>query len=341
MSRRVIVIALCWLVGAAAGLSSTSVAHAQPELQDKYTPEEWKRGTKLFKQGLRLFKAGKYKKACAKLEESYRVVAGIGVRGKLGECYEKLEQHANAWLAYRDVVEMGVRYADVKRVEVARERVAALEELITLVTVESASTPIEDLRITVDGEPVELMERTFPLDPGTRAIIVEREAEGDEPAGVLKRTIKARAGQRDTLQVPDLVELLRVQNEPPGKKRRPGLLTMGIISVAVGVGALGAGGFYGYQAREKWLAVETNCPSGRCVDNDTLEQVEAAGGDALKANILVGSGLVLGTVGALLWRAGSGDKPSASREKRGEDGVDVGWRVAPGGGMSVVVSGHF
>ena len=344
MSRRVITIALIWLVCTLASITHPGHAFAQPELQDKYTPEEWELGTRLFEEGLSLFQDGKYAEACAKLEESYRVVAGIGVRGKIGECHEELKQYAMAWLAYRDVVEMAVKSADLQRVEVARERVAELEKRITLITIESATTSIADLVVTVDGEPVQLMERTFPLDPGKRKVKVTSKAAGESRE--LQKTIKARAGRRETLEVPDLSIVESDTSAEAARKGRKGstaMVVLGMVGVGIGLGAMGTGGYFGYRARSSWEEAADmhgcNRDTGVCPSEAGLVLAEEARDHALKANILVGSGVVVGVVGTILWLSGRSTGPGKGREKNRD--VAVGWRLTPGDGAGLVVSGRF
>src|SRR5688500_4668076 len=66
----------------------------------------------LFDQGIVLFKEGKYVQACGALEASVEKSPGLGARGKLAECYEKIDKLAKAWALYREVAGAAKREGD-------------------------------------------------------------------------------------------------------------------------------------------------------------------------------------------------------------------------------------
>src|SRR5690606_6369061 len=70
------------------------------------------RAQALFDEGIHLFNLGRYEDACPKFEASLALVAGVGTRGKLAECYEKLGRTASAWRIYGEVERLARRTGD-------------------------------------------------------------------------------------------------------------------------------------------------------------------------------------------------------------------------------------
>src|SRR5579883_976054 len=156
----------------------------------------------LFDEGARLFAAGDYPSACAKLEASYHLFAGIGTRGKLAECYEKVGRTASAWAMYSQVAVLAGKAGDARREQVARERAAALEPALARLTI--ALPPGSDapgLVVERNGEAVErgAMGSPVPVDPGTLSFEVSA------PGRVTKKVdLRIEPGQTQTFTVPAL-----------------------------------------------------------------------------------------------------------------------------------------
>ena len=96
-------------------------------------------GRALFNEGVALFNKGDFEAACPKFEASLKQFPGIGTRGKLAECYEKLGRYASAYQAYREVAQLATRSGDPAREQVASERAKSLEPKLSYVTVVAAS----------------------------------------------------------------------------------------------------------------------------------------------------------------------------------------------------------
>ena len=63
---------------------------------------------------------------------------GLGTRGKLAECYEKLGRFASAWQQYREVAQLATRQGDPAREQVAAERARSLEPKLSYLTISMA-----------------------------------------------------------------------------------------------------------------------------------------------------------------------------------------------------------
>ena len=118
MKRLVSALALCVVLPALAPAARA----ASP--QDKAAAQA------LFDEGMKQFKAGNFKEACPKFEASLARFEGLGTRGKLAECYEKVGKVASAWAAYREVAVYAKRAGDKRREQVAEDRAKQLERLV-------------------------------------------------------------------------------------------------------------------------------------------------------------------------------------------------------------------
>src|SRR5512139_1741852 len=73
-----------WVVAAAfALLANLAASAARAQASDKAAAEA------LFDEGRKLMAEGKYAAACAKLEASQKLDAGVGTQLNLADCYEK------------------------------------------------------------------------------------------------------------------------------------------------------------------------------------------------------------------------------------------------------------
>src|SRR5580698_3214939 len=96
-------LALALGIGTIAATGGEALAQNAPDQAEART---------LFDDGVRLFKAGDFPAACSKLGASYHLFAGIGTRGKLAECYEKVGRTASAWAMYREVAALAGKPGD-------------------------------------------------------------------------------------------------------------------------------------------------------------------------------------------------------------------------------------
>jgi len=250
LSRFFLVPSIALVVFATAGSAHAQDAQAQAQ------------GRALFNDGVGLFARGDYEAACPKLEASLKAYPGIGTRGKLAECYEKLGRYASAWAAYREVAQLAMRGGDPTREQVASARAKALEPKLSYVTI--TLPPANDSPgLVVKRGGVELERAKLgsaePVDSG--AITVEVSAPGRK---TFSTQLTAVQGQSVKLEVPTLVpsaestapppppptafvEPPTVHGDPPAWQKPVGLVLMGVGVVGMGVGTV-----FGLSAKSKY-----------------------------------------------------------------------------------------
>ena len=136
-----------------------------------------------FEEGMKLFKAGSYPSACARLEESLRLDAQMGTRFWLADCYEHLGKTASAWSNFLAVASEAEATGHATRAATARKRAdalqASLSKLVVTVAAEARGTPGLEIRRddTVLGSI--LWGTPLPVDPGPHKL--RASAPGREP----------------------------------------------------------------------------------------------------------------------------------------------------------------
>lgn len=287
-----------WLGLAAA--SAAPVARAQ----DAQTQAM---GRALFNEGVALFNAGKYAEACPKLEASLRHYPGIGTRGKLAECYERLGKTASAWVAYREVARLSAQSGDAVREQVASQRARALEPRLSYVTVAVApASDVPGLVVERSGVPIghDRFGNAEPTDPGT--LHFEVRAPGRRP---LRADLVVTPGKSARFDVPALEPLEdeagpRVAGAEPAQEGRAWQRPAGLVIGGIGIAGLAVGGIFGLAARSTY---EGAFDDGRC--DRATKQCDAAGQDAIGdarsqatlSTVLFAGGAALAIGGAVLW----------------------------------------
>ncbi|PKN40851.1 MAG: hypothetical protein CVU63_12830, partial [Deltaproteobacteria bacterium HGW-Deltaproteobacteria-20] len=231
----------------------------------------------LFEEGRRFTQQGRHEDACPKFAESFRLDPASGTQINLAVCHEKVGLTATAWAEFNDALSRAREDRRADREKLARTRLAALEPVLSkLEVVVPAESRIGGLRVTLDG--VEVREPAWgvstPTDPGEH--VVEATAHGRRPW--TSRVVVGDVSDRQTIEVP-VLELIPVA---PAKKdvapRQPvpasplqdtgaSQPALGWFLGGVGIVGLGAGAYFGIQAKSKWSDVEGACPDGRCPDD--------------------------------------------------------------------------
>lgn len=132
-------------------------------------------GRALFNEGVALFNKGEFEAACPRFEASLKQFPGIGTRGKLAECYEKVGRYASAYQAYHEVAQLATRGGDPAREQVASERAKSLEPKLSYITVVlSPANDVTGLVVKRSGREIERAKlgAAEPVDSGTVAIDV-------------------------------------------------------------------------------------------------------------------------------------------------------------------------
>lgn len=283
----------------------------------------------LFDEGSRLYAAADYPAACAKLEASYHLFAGIGTRGKLAECYEKVGRTASAWAMYREVAVLAGKAGDSTRERVANERAAALEPTLAHLTIElPAASDAPGLVIKRAGEQIDrgAIGTAVPVDPGT--IPFEFSAPGRvtqtsqvtvAPGATVTVTVPALAAApaaapeaspapAATPAAPGTGESAPASGQPsPGAWQRPAAYVVG----GAGIVAAAVGGVLALAAKSSYDGAFS---SGHCdhasltCDSTGQSQTSGARTQADVGGVLFGVGLALVVGGGVLFfTAPSGD----------------------------------
>jgi serine/threonine-protein kinase len=289
----------------AALLSSSALASAQT---DKAAAEA------LFREGMRLSKAGSYAEACPKLEESQRLEPSLGVQYYLADCFDKIGRSASAWANFVEVANKARLAGETSKEETARKRADELEPKLARLSVE-----VEDGKrpgLVVKRGALALGSGQWgipvPVDPGSYELHASAPGHQD-----WSKTIEVKPGAALVERVPSLQPLppQATALAPPaattplaptelaGKPVSSTQGTVGIVVAAVGVVALGTSGVLALMASS---ANSSSKEPGLCLDND---QCSDAGLDerdrALKladaATFVSIGGAVLAATGAVIW----------------------------------------
>jgi hypothetical protein len=275
-------------------------------------------GRALFNEGVALFNKGDFESACPKLEASLKQFPGIGTRGKLAECYEKLGRVASAYQAYREVAQLATRSGDPAREQIASERAKALEPKLSYVTVVlPPANDVPGIAITRNGRTVERTKLGSAEIVDAGDIAVEASAPG-------KKTWNGHVAVMQGLSVKIEIPRLAGEGEAPTSTstststpdaepaawQKP----VGLVLVGVGVVGLGAAGLFGLSARSTY---DEAFDGGGCdrasktCDAPGQSAVDDAHAKATLSTVLfgVGGALVLG--GAVVFLTASSSKARA------------------------------
>jgi serine/threonine-protein kinase len=271
----------------------------------------------LFQDGRKLMEQGNFAEACPKLAESHAIDPAGGTVLLLALCYEQLGKTASAWVKFNEALASARRDGRSDRVERATSHIAQLEPKLSRLTVsvpaEAASQ--EGLELLLDGVvlPRVAWSRELPTDPGLHK--VEARAPGRR---TWSRDVDLGGnGARQAVEVP-LLEVLVKEGPaapvaapvaaPPAAPREPATAdegssgkTVAYLVGGLGVLALSVGGYYGVRALGRNADARDVCPSNECENPAGVGLNEDARKDAMRANVLMGAGVVLTGIGAYLW----------------------------------------
>ncbi len=299
-------------------------AAADARAQD---PKEQQQARALFDEGVGLMKDGKYAEACPKLESSLKHYAGIGTRGKLAECYEKIGRHGSAWQLWREVAQLAMRAGEPAREQFASEHAKALEPKLSYVTVTiPAANDVAGLVVKRNGQEIDRTKigSAEPVDAGS--IAFEISAPGMKP---FSAQVNVTPGQSAKFEVPALEKAASqttapppatqdtpqptfvVQGDPPTWQRPVGLALAGVGVVGIGVGA-----FFGLKAKSTY---DGAFDSGACdkstkqCDSGGQSSIDDARSKATVSTILFVAGAACAAGGALLFFTAPSGKKSGVR----------------------------
>lgn len=284
-----------------------------------------------FDEAMALMDQGRTAEACAKLEESQRIEAGMATQFRLAECYEKDGRVASAWKNFEQVALSARAEGLPDREAYAQNRANALLERVAKLTIqvpaEVASLP--GLAVAVDG--VVALPATWggiPVDRGTRRLVAQ--ADGKEP---WTTEIEVAAdGQRVTVRIPRL-EKAKPKPAPPSppptvvRDPGPGPLTVsGLVVGGVGLAGMIVGVTLGVVAKGNYDESDPECQDDVCSEDGLAIRADARTLGDVGTGVFI-AGAVLAAGGVVLWLA---DPTGGS-----EDDViaGVGLRPTLGGGQ--------
>ncbi len=280
----------------------------------------------LFEQGRTLMGDGRIDEACIKLAESQRLDPGGGTLLNLALCHEKQGKIATALTEFREARALAKKDNRRDRESAADGEIAKLEPLLSKISV-VVSTDVKVAGITVEIDGLVLPEATwgtqFPVDPGTRNIIVKAPGYRDWTSAIevgntakttdvnVPKLEKAGAGSLSTPPVattsssvtppingssapPISPPPVTERDMPMSPVRKGGFVVGGIGLALVGVGAIAGG----VAIHNKNQANEV-CAGLVCADEDAvnLSKQAVALANLSTATFAVGlAGLAVGTV---------------------------------------------
>lgn len=271
-----------------------ALARAEPTAEDKALSSE------LFKQAKKLLAEGKTAEACAKLEESQRLLPATGTLLNLAICHETLGKTATAYAELTEARARAQKDGQKDRVSLAEAHITALEPKLSRLTITvPTEVDLPGLRVFRDGSEIgrAAWGTAMPVDPGEHQ--VEARAEGHK---TWTRSVQvgpdadAKSIQIEALELdaPPAVEppptppppapvMLPPQPAPgPQRDRRPVPRTasgddqrvFAYVLGGVGLVGVGVGSYFGLRAFSKWSDSDKQCPKN--------DQCTAAGAAAAK-----------------------------------------------------------
>lgn len=220
----------------------------------------------LFNEGRALLDEGKVAEACQRFERSQRLDPAVGTLLNLGDCYERRNALANAWVTYRQAAALATTRHDEARARVAQDEAARLEPRLAHLEL-TVDAPAPDEAVTRDGAIVDpaVYGVSVPIDPG--AHVFEASAPGRL---AWSRRVTFVEGEHTSLRVPRLdrdpnarapAAIAPPESDPRGADTQRTIA----LGLEIGGGAvLVAGLAFGGLAMAKWNSVDAVCPNGEC-----------------------------------------------------------------------------
>jgi hypothetical protein len=262
----------------------------------------------LFEEGRSLMNAGRMAEACAKFEESERLVRAPGTLLNLAVCHEQVGKIATAWAEFRQSESWALRDGRQDRAVLAQDHMRALEpRLPRLVVTVPPASDAPSLVVRVDASELgrAAWGSPFPVDPGRH--VVEAEAPGKRPwSGSV--TIESE-GESEALSVPPLEDVPspapgpaapRSESPAPPETGLPARRVAALVLGGAGVAAFLVGGYFGLSAIAKHNDSNAECPQGLCTPAGVADN-DAAGRAADASTVAFGIGLAALAAGAILW----------------------------------------
>jgi hypothetical protein len=238
------------------GLLLARGAHAsaaEPTAADRAAAEA------LFNQARTLMDAGNYAPACEKLQASSELDPTVGTMLYLGDCYEKADRLASAWMAFEDARLAAIERKDT-RSEIAAVRAAALKPRLVYLVVELTGAAPEGLEVRANGRVLSMDQLGEPAPVDAGPVVVVAMAPGFDKQEL---RLEALAGAKEPYRA--ILQPFRSLSEPqpmaqPAPPKAPdeppppeddggSQRTVAYIVGGIGVAALAAGGVFALLAK--------------------------------------------------------------------------------------------
>jgi hypothetical protein len=321
-------------------LATSGVVTTYTPLVSAQSPAELQKARTEYKEGLALEAAGNWAGALAKFQDVARIKTTPQVRYHIARCKENLGRLNEALGEYRlaEYEAQQTKAKELPEIEKAREQLEARVPKVVIQRGEGA----KNAKIEIDG--VALGEaqvgKEFAVDPGSHKITAKIER------GEWDQTVEIGEGETKTVELVPPDDLRKTAttpdeptpDEPPDDKgvvvdTKKGAGALPWIVGGIGVVGLGAGVFFGLQAKKNEDDLNSFCRNGVC-PNSKKSLEDDAKTNALLSNIGFGVGVAgIGTAIVLLAiGGGKSEKKAASR----------GFQVVPSAdARGVNVLGHF
>jgi len=317
-------------IGCSILLAWASTAPAQTSADDGRAEAET-----LFREGRELMEAGKVQEACLKFERSQQLVRAAGTLLNLAICHEDQGKLATAWVEYEESLDRALQAETASRAEFIRGRMARLlgrVPRLTIVVPDALRSAGVKVFRGQEEVPRERWGGSVAVDPGEYQI--RATADGRVP---WSKSVSVREGQEVSIEVP-LLEEARTSppaapaSEPvavnptasPGLPARDGepshesVRTAAWVGGATGVALVGAGAYFGVRALSKRSDSDAYCHDDGFCQQQGVDLNTEAYDNARWSNVLIGSGLVLTGVSAmLLLQFPASDSPDSATQSRG------------------------
>ena len=341
----------------ASALAAPLTAHAQTG-GNKVAAEA------LFEEGRRLMSEGKAADACPKFVDSQRLDPSPGTLLNLASCYEKTSRPATAWATYREGASAAAAAGRQDLVATAQRHADSLAASLPRLNV-TVAAPVEGMTVKLDGVDVGrgAWGAALPVDPGEHTL--------DASAPQYKPWSSKVTIGKEATTTPVAIPALEAAPAPPpdaaaavtapATPTTPGTATVtspggqpvtnadtgssevghtqrtiGIVTGAVGVVALGVGGALAAMAKSDYNGSLDNCSKTdpNACNGDGVSQRNSAldKGNAATA-VLIAGGVAVAT-GVVIWITA----PSSSSHANAKDGTGVALVPTLGGAM---VSGRW
>ncbi len=294
----------------------------------------------LFQQGRALLDAGRVSEACPKLAESHRLEPATGALIALAVCHETEGKLASAWAEFMEARGRARREGQSEREQLALERAVALENRLSVLTIQvpDGTVQLPGIEILLDGVALRrsAWNTAVTIDGGQHRLEVG--APGHRP---FQTTFEVRReNDRARVSVPPL-EALPENDRSKGAPatatpRSSGLSTLswvGIGTAGAGVAAFGVGGYFLATALGQRSDSEAQCDGDQCSQAGVDSRKDAVHNGNLATLFAIGGGVLVAT-GATLFFVG---RSSSSEET---PGVQAGAGLTSDG-VSLAVRGAF